>query len=281
MTEVHVSTQLVGTTKLWRYMSLDKLVDLLSTGELFFTPLAFLVATDPFEGYLPEVAMEADSEIWRPVISDFELAIAQLEDHSRKELEEKLRSMKAAPKRYFQSIHQCTAVSCWHKNDGESEAMWRLYADNGKAVAIETNVEALNESIRARQSEHRVHIYPVRYLDFFDKTLKPTDCVVEGHRAPLLKRRSYQHENEVRAFIGRVPNTPQESADIEFWRPTPVRLPLDTRVLVRCVHISPYSGEPFGSSVTKVCELFGLPGSIVEPSKLLLGQEELLKPFDF
>jgi hypothetical protein len=72
-----------------------------------------------------------------------------------------------------------------------------------------------------------------------------------------------------------------KSADIEYWRPTPVRLPLDTRVLVRCVHISPYSGEPFGSSITKVCELFGLPGCIVEPSKLLLGQEELLNPFDY
>jgi hypothetical protein len=36
MTEVQSSKQLSGTTRLWRYLSLDKLVDLLSTSELFF-----------------------------------------------------------------------------------------------------------------------------------------------------------------------------------------------------------------------------------------------------
>lgn len=53
MTEVQASKQLSGTTKLWRYLSLDKLVDLLSTSELFFTPLAAFAKSDPFEGYLP------------------------------------------------------------------------------------------------------------------------------------------------------------------------------------------------------------------------------------
>ena len=38
MTELQASKQLSGTTRLWRYLSLDKLVDLLSTSELFFTP---------------------------------------------------------------------------------------------------------------------------------------------------------------------------------------------------------------------------------------------------
>lgn len=79
--------------------------------------------------------------------------------------------------------------------------MWRLYGDNGKGIAIETTLGALKESISTRDSAFRVHIYPVKYLDFFNDKLKPTDCVVEGHRALLLKRLSYEHEREVRAFI--------------------------------------------------------------------------------
>ena len=287
MTEVCMSSQMSGNTRLWRYLSLDKLIDLLSTRHLFFAPLSSFVKTDPFEGYLPSVAMEAHAEIFRSKVQDVESFIPVFEDYcermkielpsaERETLQHKLEDLKAAPKRFFAAIMQCQTVNCWHANDGESEAMWRLYADNGKAVAIETSIDALKESIQCRESEHRVHIYPVKYLDFFDKAPKPSDCVVEGHLTPLLKRRSYQHENEVRAFIGRVPKDIQESGNIEYWQPTPIRLPVDVGILVKRVYVSPYASDPFESSVTNICELLGLHTGVVEPSKLLAGHEELL-----
>ena len=158
--------------------------------------------------------------------------------------------------------------------------MWRLYADKG--VAIETTVDALKESIRSCNSQHLIHIYRIKYMDFFDESLKPSDCMVEGlHQAPLLKRRSYEHEKEVRAFIERAPKYLHESGNIECPEPSPVRLPVDVKTLVQRVHISPYAADPFPCSVIKVCELLGLRQGIVEPSKLLLGQEELLKPYRF
>jgi hypothetical protein len=121
-----------------------------------------------------------------------------------------------------------------------------------------------------------VHIYPVKYLDFFDTALQPPDCVVEGHLAPLLKRLSYQHEHEVRAFIAKVAPNLHASKDITFWKPTPLRLPIDVTTLVKAIHISPYAGEPFPSSVATICETFGLEAEIVRPSQLLSGHEELL-----
>ena len=83
MTVVSVSTRLEENTPLWRYMSLDKLVNLLSTNELHFTPLASFVESDPFEGYLPAVAFEADASIFRPHIEDSELAFQLVEEHRR------------------------------------------------------------------------------------------------------------------------------------------------------------------------------------------------------
>lgn len=292
MTTVDLSSELTGDAKLWRYLSLDKLVDILSTGKLFFAPLSFFVKTDPFEGYLPAAAMNALGELTRRTVTDVESSIRDLEEHCKRAqrdvpnaaweiLERKLDNLKATPKRFFQAIMQCQTVNCWHANEVESEAMWRLYADNRKAVAVETTVDALRESIQLHESQHRVHVYRVKYLDFFDKTLKPSDCVVEGHTTPLLKRLSYKHENEVRAFIGRVPKDPREAANIDYWHPEPVRLTVDVSTLVKRVHVSPYTGEPFGSSVIKLCELFGLPGAIVQRSKLLSGNEELLKPFEY
>jgi hypothetical protein len=295
MTKVCTSSQLPGCTKLWRYLSLDKLIDLRATGELFFAPLASFIESDPFERYLPAVAMEAHAGIFRRVIQDLESVVSEVEHRSTKTgppkgqetFRQKFDNLKAAPALLFQAINQSTAINCWHESDCESEAMWRLCADNGKAGAIETDVDALRKSIESRDSAHLVDIFRVKYLDFFDKNLQPKDCVVEGHLTPLLKRVSYRHEFEVRAFIGRpLPEKlPKTFLNLnywkEYWKPAPVRLPVEISVLVKRVHVSPYSRQPFDKSVTRVCELLGLPADMVTPSKMLCGHEELLKSFSY
>jgi hypothetical protein len=58
VTEGQFSKQLSGTTRLWRYLSLDKLVDLLLTSELFFHSSCDLREDRPFEGYLTTVAFD-------------------------------------------------------------------------------------------------------------------------------------------------------------------------------------------------------------------------------
>src|ERR1035437_11178665 len=248
MTVVSVSTRLEENTPLWRYMSLDKLVNLLSTNELHFTPLASFVESDPFEGDLPAVAFEADASIFRPHIEDSELAFQLVEEHRRNvghELTKEERALvlsqlgdlKAAPRLYHAAIAKALSVNCWHMNKGESEAMWRLYGDSGKGNRAETTLGALEESIQVGESAFRVHIYPVKYLDFFDSTLTPADCVVEGHLAPLLKRKSYEHEREVRAFITKVAPDPRAASDVNFWKPTSTRLPVDVKTLVKAVHV--------------------------------------------
>jgi len=287
MTEVHASKQLPGTMKLWRYLSLDKLVDLVSTSELFFTPLATFAKSDPFEGYLPSVAFDAHTSIFRKYVNDLELAHQQLAEHrqnkgypltdsERATLQMSVEDIRSSLRRLLPAIAKTTTVNCWHASEGESEAMWRLYAENGKAVAVETTLDALKSSIQERDCPSIVHIYPVKYLDFFDSALQPKDCIVEGHLAPLLKRISYQHEREVRAFIGKVAPNQRAGADVAFWKPEPIRLPVDVKLLVKAIHVSPYAGEPFPSSVMKICDAFGLGLGIVQPSHLLSGEEELL-----
>jgi hypothetical protein len=287
MALISASTELDGSASLWRYMSLDKFVDLLSTSELHFAPLASFMKSDPFEGYLPAVALEADAAIFRPHIKDSELAFQLVEEHrknighevtseERALFERQLDDLKAAPQIYRTAIAKATCVNCWHMNKAESEAMWRLYGDGGKGIAVETTFDALKKSIQACESAFRVHIYPVKYLDFFDNSLTPADCVVEGQRAPFLKRVSYEHEHEIRASVLCVPETARKALDLESWKPAPVRLPIKLDQLIKAVHVSPYAAEPFPSSVSKICEKFCLPDGIVRPSRLLSGHEELL-----
>jgi hypothetical protein len=151
MTEVQITTQLAGASKLWRYLSLDKLVDLLSTSELFFTPLATFAKTDPFEGFLPSVALDAHASIFQKYVDAFELSIQQaaeyrnkqgypLTNEERRTLQASLEDFRSTNRRLLPAIAKTTMVNCWHASESESEAMWRIYAENGKAVAVETTL---------------------------------------------------------------------------------------------------------------------------------------------
>lgn len=63
MGELLIGQSIKGNFRLWRYMSLDKLINLLSTQTLYFTPLLYYQTTDPFEGYRPKVALKALAEM--------------------------------------------------------------------------------------------------------------------------------------------------------------------------------------------------------------------------
>lgn len=284
MTEVRLSETLDGDTRLCRYISLDKLINLLSTCVLYFTPLAWYAANDPFEGYLPAAALKAWADIDRPVINDIQyladLVIEKLsgEQHeiekTSSELLEKIEHTKRIKKSIFIAMAKTTVVSCWHSSPVESEAMWRLYSDSGKGIAIETTAIDLKTSLEARDSQNIVRIHPVKYLDFYDSTLSPKDCIVDGLSiCPLLKRKSYEHEKEVRAFI--FPKLGYHK--IESYPPNPIRVPIDIKQLIKKIIISPYAREPFVSSVVDVCKKYSVESDvIVESSRLLLGHEELL-----
>jgi hypothetical protein len=152
--------------------------------------------------------------------------------------------------------------------------MWRLYAERGKAVAVETGFDNRfkNAILQALFTFIRSRIWTSLTWHFNRKTV-----LLKG--IPLLKRISYRHEQEVRAFIGKVAPNPRAGVDAAFWKPGPIRLPVDVKVLLKAIHVSPYAGEPFPSSVAKICEAFGLDLVIVQPSHLLTGEEELLDRF--
>jgi SAM-dependent methyltransferase len=84
-------------------------------------------------------------------------------------------------------------VSCWHINDGESAAMWKLYTAAGSGIAIESTRARLEGALQG----DRIIVDQVRYMDF------DTDEIEKGHRhyGLFIKRRSFAHEQELRATI--------------------------------------------------------------------------------
>lgn len=178
--------------KVWRYMSLAKFISLLETKSLYLTRVDRFA--DPYEGTLTaRTAAGIDAHLKQMGSSNGFEELREMYQKSRKE----------------------TFVSCWHANDHESEAMWRLYCGSASGVAIQTTYSKLASSI---EHQYDVHIGLVRYIDYSEGMFPDANTF-----SPFMhKRTSFSHEHEVRLvkFSALPPETetPPESFPI-IWDP--------------------------------------------------------------
>lgn len=254
---------------LWRYMSLDKLVNLLETKMLYFAPLESYRYTDPFEGYLPDVAAKAHCEVHGPFVKQINdvVKILESEPDVNQEYLEKVKSKLANNSLLIQQTYEKfvkeITVNCWHQNISESEAMWRLYSDDNKGVAIKTSVKSLISSFG--EYDKTINLGKVKYLDFADRNLNVRDYKVDGHSLPLLKRSSFEHEKEVRCFIDS--NSIAGGCDIKV-EASPNYVPVCTETLIEQIFISPFAKEPFNSSVFVICKKYNFDEKVVQSDLL-------------
>lgn len=182
-----------GECHLWRYMDFTKYVSMLSTSGLYF-PRA-----DTFEDhYEGAKGVKNNKDKWdEHFFSFFKEAMKnppegiecdQADEHIEKEAKRLLREFnadgKASKKRVF--------ISCWHENEHESEAMWRLYSSYlNYAVAIRTTYNSLYNSLGKNSS---IAVGRVKYIDF-------NKCFAGVNDSFWRKRKSFEHEREIRALI--------------------------------------------------------------------------------
>ena len=159
------------------------------------------------------------------------------------------------------------AVSCWHKSDVESDAMWRLYTSNKQGVAIVTTVEKLKQAV-----DGHAYVKEVQYIDFIKddaEILIPSD-VFE------YKRKAYIHENEIRAIITKYPRMEIKNGMPETSKPLPgkeipksgILIDLDLPLFIDKVIVTPYSESWFFDVIKGLAEKYNLPDGTVMESEL-------------
>lgn len=158
--------------KIWRYMEFPKFISVLHSGSLHFARGDRF--EDPYEGML----------------TDF---IAK--------------NIRASDEETFRMHHQAhlngkldTYINCWHVSDHESAAMWELYGRRKAGIAIQSTFNALTDAFSCVPEE--IHIGLVRYGD---EHLRG-DSMPNGFSFWLTKRKSFEHEHELRALIWRPRN---------------------------------------------------------------------------
>ncbi len=214
-------------TTLWRYMSFTKFASILAKDALFFVRADHL--GDPYEGTLGLLNFIEGSS-----------------GHSAHENPDTWRMKRDN----FEAMKKLHLVNCWHENEYESEAMWSRYSNFEDGIAIKTSFRSLADSLTC---ESTVEISRVLYLDY------ERDKIPEGFMfAPLLcKRKHFEHEKEVRAFIFDFPDTGSDGYAV--FKQTPGDYyGVDVSVLVEEVVLAPSAAPWLEEVVQTIANKFGL-----------------------
>lgn len=224
---------------IWRYQTLAKLLSLVEVKRLFFCRAAKF--QDPFEGAVPK-ALDDKMREWSA-----QMLSAQSYEQYR---QERVRS------------RDIVAISCWHRSDHESDAMWALYGLSGEGVAVKSTVGRLAAALPARtlpagQTDiHGINIGHVSYIDYA-KAEFPAHNVLYPF---VHKRMAFKHELEVRA-VTTISADAQKAfdaggADFEITAGG-IAIPVNVETLIEEVYISPLASASFERVVRTTLARFG------------------------
>ncbi|MFZ2149153.1 MAG: hypothetical protein WAV28_18230, partial [Sedimentisphaerales bacterium] len=142
-------------------------------------------------------------------------------------------------------------VNCWHLNEVESVAMWRIY---GKEVALQSTYGCLVKSLE--KCPCSVYIGEVFYIvpgkESF-KTEGPETVFVPW----LHKHRSFDYERELRAIIW-------ETEDMPVLGDGSVFAPVDLVTLIEAVYVSPSTSSSVKEKVEKTNKAYGVGAPVFQ-----------------
>jgi hypothetical protein len=206
----------------WRYLSLASLLSILQTKTLFFSRIAKL--DDPYEGAIPTALRVALGDTTEQFGDGVIRVVDRLDAHSK-----------------------LACVNCWHVNDVESAAMWKLYSFDA-GVAIQSSAGGLKTAFPEAPG---LKMALVQYVDL---------DAVELPKIPFpvyLKRKSFQHENELRLVV-------LEVDTISHPDGVPVRTNLSK--LIERIYVSPSAPAWVADVVRRELHLYDVQAEVIHSS---------------
>ena len=229
--------------KIWRYLDFTKFVSLLDRQALFFCRADKL--SDPFEGSVSKANLELRLENYERTPKPAQKIMDKRCDPSLKEMK------------------KVTCINCWHINEYESAAMWKLYLKSEQGVAVQSTLKRLRESFNNRTRDE-IYIGKVEYIDYCDEPVREEDP-----RFPFFyKRKSFEYERELRAAIQSLPmpftqceinKTGQEIGDGKY-------VPVDLDILTKKIFVSPKAPKWFTELVKSVVARYNVRKEVSQSS---------------
>lgn len=202
--------------KIWRYIDFTKLISLLETTQLFFAKSDLF--EDPFEGSWP--LRNIEERLLMPHEIPDEMATVYYD------------VMKNVTD-FYRFFKGNVAISCWHMNEHESAAMWKLYLKSNEGIAVQSTFSRLKECIT---DDRNVHLGKVKYIDYETEKIESDNAF-----SPYMhKRMSYDHEKEIRAVVAIMPK--KIEGGLDFTQPVMsggLNINVDIKILIENIYIAP------------------------------------------
>jgi hypothetical protein len=209
-------------------MDLAKYLSMLDRECLFFARATLL--GDPFEGSSTKMMVAGREYIRANRATDPTLAV-----------------YKDVPASFFQlgdtykAMVQKYLVNCWHMNEHESAAMWKLYSSSNEAVCVQSTYRRLRSCL-----PQFVLVGEVNYIDY-DKEGFSTGNLLNFI---MHKRLSFAYEREVRAIFWELTGEPDAQSYKSQIGPGGLEIKVDLPALVERVYVSP-TAAPWVADVVR------------------------------
>ena len=218
---------------IWRYMDFTKFISMLETKSLYFARSDLL--GDPFEGSISRASEESRLKKFDTILEVNRAdAIANF-------------------RRAVQSMRQRTFVNCWHMNEHESAAMWKLYAKSEEAVAIKSRFNLLLGELN-----EEAFVGTVDYINFEEDPIPGGNLLYPY----VYKRLSFAHEREVRAVIIDLHSDYAPNSLI----PCGVEQPVNLANLIELIYVAPTCSKWFADLVRMVCRRYSVSATVHQSS---------------
>jgi hypothetical protein len=216
--------------KIWRYMQLDRFFEMLKTRKIHFASANQF--HDRFEG---AVAVQPFGIPIDPRYSELDPI-----EHA------------------FRELKRLTKIICWHIEDYESDAMWRLYSGNGKGVAIVSTPRKIDSAltpyrIKPEYEAEDLWLGNVKYVDLVHERLR--DHTI---RRFYFKHNIFSWEQEFRCAIslemaeGFGCQVPEDGISVQ----------VDLLKIIEEVHLGPSLEIEEREQVVQACKSLNLDGRV-------------------
>ena len=194
--------------KLWRYLESDKLFHLLESSCIYFCRADYFQKEDQFEGSYPRREYE------------FQVKHDNSNEPSR---------------RLYEINSKDTFINCWHFNENEDLAMWKLYGKDEKGIAIQTNISNFKNAFNNCSEE--IFGGQIDYIDYetepFYNESSHNYFRMNAFTLFIHKRKIYKYEKEYRAIYHNSNGSQYSGFNIK----------VDLNKLISKIYLSPFSSE--------------------------------------
>jgi hypothetical protein len=223
----------------WRYMDLSKFIWMIQRKALFYCRSDSL--SDPFEGHYTKVIADQEEEYIKTLKANTEFkalaAAVNAEEMARQAYRTRtLELPNQLKQKYF--------ISCWHMNEEESPAMWKLYTSQNESICIRSKYKTLKALV---PEESLLGV--VKYIDYRSQSFDTT----EMWNYIIHKRKSFEHEREIRAAIYRSPACRFETSGEKG-----LVVPIEIAELIDEIIVSPESKLPLTEVVEGLAKKYKL-----------------------